>query len=99
YPYVFARSQTSDWPDDSPRHARRGFGAPLFFGSLTLGSPPRYPYNTALLLDADGRIRGSFDKTILMVFGEYIPFYEQLKFVKDLIPATSNFARGTEVST
>jgi apolipoprotein N-acyltransferase len=99
YPYAFARDQASDWPEGSLRHARRGFGTPLFFGSLTLGHGARYPYNTALLLDADGQIRGMFDKTILMVFGEYIPFYEQMRWVHELIPATSNFGRGSDVTT
>jgi apolipoprotein N-acyltransferase len=99
YPYAFLRDQGRDWPEDSPRRARRGFDAPLFFGSLTLSRATRYPYNSALLLDADGNVRGSFDKTILMVFGEYIPFYEQMKWIKELIPATSNFARGTDVTT
>jgi hypothetical protein len=34
-----------------------------------------------------------------MVFGEYIPYYEQLgKTIKQLIPETSNFARGTDVT-
>ena len=69
YPYAFLRDQTSDWPYESPRHVQRGFAKPLFFGSLTLGRTTRYPYNSALLLDENGQIRGSFDKTILMVFG------------------------------
>ncbi len=99
YPYVFARDQATDWPEGSPRRARVGFHTPLFFGSLTLGRATRYPYNTALLLDRDGRVAGSFDKTILMVFGEYIPFYEQMHWLKELIPATSNFARGSDVAT
>ncbi len=41
-------------------------------------SPPTphspYPFNSALLLDKDGDVRGIFDKNILMVFGEYIPY-------------------------
>lgn len=99
YPYLFVRDQTSDWPETSNRHARRGFDTPLFLGSLTMGRTERYPFNTALLLDKDGQIRGTFDKTILMVFGEYIPFYEQMQWIHQLIPATSNFGRGTEVTT
>ena len=33
-----------------------------------------------------------------MVFGEYIPFYEQMQWLHELIPETSNFARGTDVA-
>ncbi len=99
YPYAFMRDQPGDWPETSDRHARRGFDTPLFLGSLTVGRSTRYPFNTALLLDKDGQIRGSFDKNILMVFGEYIPFYEQMQWIHKLVPATSNFGRGTEVTT
>ena len=67
------------------------------FGTLTLGGGSPYPYNSALLLDQNSAIRGHFDKNILMVFGEYIPFYEQMGWLHKLIPETSNFARGTDV--
>jgi apolipoprotein N-acyltransferase len=96
YPYMFRRDQAHDWNDD--RAAQRGFHAPLLFGSLTMGGGARYPYNSALLLDGGGNVRGLFDKNILMVFGEYIPFYEQMKWIKEYIPETSNWARGTDVA-
>ena len=56
------------------------------FGTLTADTSTPYPFNSALLLDDDGDVRGTFDKNILMVFGEYIPYYEQLKFIKKLDP-------------
>jgi len=96
YPYLFRRDQAHDWPDD--RAAQRGFHVPLLFGSLTAGGGGKYPYNSALLLDEGGNVRGMFDKNILMVFGEYIPFYEQMKWIKEYIPETSNWARGTDVA-
>jgi apolipoprotein N-acyltransferase len=96
YPYLFRRDQAHDWADD--RRAQRFFHAPLLFGSLTAGGGARYPYNSALLLDDGGNVRGLFDKNILMVFGEYIPFYEQMKWIKEYIPETSNWARGTDVA-
>jgi len=98
YPYLFRRDQSHDWPENDARRAQRGFHTPLFFGTLTLGGGTRYPYNSAILLDGDGDVRGLFDKNILMVFGEYIPFYEQMKWIKQLIPEASNFARGTGVT-
>jgi apolipoprotein N-acyltransferase len=98
YPYGFRRDQTRDWPENDPRRARRGFSLPLFFGSLTAGGGARYSYNSALLLDKEGMVRGLFDKNILMVFGEYIPFYEQMRWFKRLIPATSHWSRGTDVT-
>jgi apolipoprotein N-acyltransferase len=98
YPYYFRRDQSTDWPLSSPERVQRGFSTPILFGTLTLGGEQPYPYNSALLLDETGNVRGHFDKNILMVFGEYIPYYEQMKWLHQLIPATSNFARGTEVA-
>jgi apolipoprotein N-acyltransferase len=100
YPYGFARDQAHDWPLDDWKRAQRGFSTPLLFGSLTSsGERGSYPYNSALLLDKDGDVRGLFDKNILMVFGEYVPYYDQIKpFIKRWIPEASNWARGTDVS-
>ena len=44
-------------------------------------------------------MRGSFDKNFLLIFGEYLPFARQLSFLRELIPAISNFERGTETTT
>ncbi|HEX8952756.1 MAG TPA: apolipoprotein N-acyltransferase, partial [Polyangia bacterium] len=98
YPFYFGRDQSHDWPPGNPQRAQRGFDTPLLFGTLTADTRSPYPFNSALLLDKDGDVRGSFDKNILMVFGEYIPYYEQLKFIKKWIPETSNWGRGTDVS-
>jgi apolipoprotein N-acyltransferase len=99
YPFFFGRDQSHDWPENDVRHARRGFSTPLLFGTLTRGMRDPYPYNSALLLDKDGDVRGSFDKNILMVFGEYVPYYGQIKtYIERWIPEASNFARGTDVS-
>jgi len=100
YPFVFGRMQSHDWPDNDVRKAQRGFTTPLLFGTLTRNETGEgYPYNSALLLDKDGDVRGSFDKNVLMVFGEYVPYYDQIKqYVERFIPEASNFARGTDVS-
>jgi len=81
---------------------RRGFETPLLFGALTQGAPPfraradRYPYNTAMMMDASGRITGMFDKVFLMIFGEYIPFYDSIPWFTELFPEASNFNRGKD---
>jgi apolipoprotein N-acyltransferase len=97
YPYLFRRDMSADWPPGHPSRARVGFDQPLLLGSLTLGPESRYPFNSALLLDKEGLVRGRFDKNILMVFGEYIPYYEQLRFLRKWIPEMSNWSRGTDV--
>jgi apolipoprotein N-acyltransferase len=99
YPFYFGRDQSQDWPVNDRRRAQRGFSTPLLFGTLTIDAKSRYPYNSAMLLDHDGDVRGLFDKNILMVFGEYVPYYDQIKtYVEHWIPEASNFARGTDVS-
>lgn len=98
YPYAFRRDQPRDWPPGHPRRARQGFDRPLLFGALTAGGGSRYAYNSALLLDEHDAVGGRFDKNILIVFGEYIPYYEQLTFLKRWLPAAGNLARGTDVA-
>jgi apolipoprotein N-acyltransferase len=98
YPYYFERSMQRDWPENDPRRVMRDVKAPLIFGVLTYGRDEKYPYNSAYMLEPDGRVVGRFDKNFLLVFGEYIPFYEQLPQFKKWFPAASNFARGKEVT-
>jgi len=72
---------------------QRGFDTPLLFGVLTERAvtesertrmpphpwhPPRAAYNSAILVDSDGRIRGTYDKNVLLAFGEFVPFSEFL---------------------
>ena len=77
---------------------RRGFDTPLLFGAVTrVGTPEdKYPYNTALMMNAAGEATGSYDKVFLMMFGEYIPFYDSIPWFTKLFPEASNFSRGSE---
>jgi apolipoprotein N-acyltransferase len=102
YPYALPRPFEHEWPAGDPRRVRVGFDTPLLFGALTrtLGPPKtradRYPYNTALMLDAEGRVTGAYDKVFLMLFGEYIPFYDAVPWFTELFPEASNFSRGAD---
>jgi apolipoprotein N-acyltransferase len=98
YPYAIERSQERDFPADDPRRVMRGLGVPLLFGVLTYSEAEKHPYNSAYMMEPDGRITGRFDKNFLLVFGEYIPFYEQIPSFKKWFPAASHFQRGTEVT-
>ena len=101
YPFAIDRDQPADLPPSHRARVRRGFDTPLLFGTVTIGDRrvEPYPFNTALMLDAEGRFTARFDKNFLLVFGEYIPFYERMKWVQTLIPEASNFARGDSVTT
>ena len=102
YSYTLSRQLEEDFPRDDPRRIRRGFDKPLLFGAITRAPGPprtfqdRFPFNTALMMDTAGRITGKYDKVFLMIFGEYIPFYESIPWFTDLFPEASNVNRGTE---
>ena len=102
YPYALPRPFTHEWPAGDPRRVREGFDTPLLFGALTRTesrarkSADKYPYNTALMLDAGGTVTGAYDKVFLMLFGEYIPFYDSIPWFTQLVPEASNFSRGAE---
>lgn len=64
---------------------------PLLFGSVTM-SDGLY-YNSAVLLDGQGRWLGQYDKLHLVPFGEYIPFRNVMKFL-DTIAPIGDIARG-----
>jgi apolipoprotein N-acyltransferase len=102
YPYYLPRAFEHD--QDLPVHARvqQGFKLPIIFGSVTVAWPkgkaqPERVYNTALILDADGKRGELYDKKWLLIFGEYIPFYKELKFMQKWFRRRrmSNFDRGT----
>ena len=105
YPYALPRpphAVAQDLPADDPRRVRRGFDTPLLFGAVSraVGKPlagkDRYPYNTAFMMDGAGNFTGSYDKVFLMLFGEYIPFYDQVPWFTKLVPEASNFSRGSD---
>jgi apolipoprotein N-acyltransferase len=102
YPYALPRDFAHDFGPDDGRLVRRGFDTSLMFGAVTRTDhppkkgPDRYPYNTALMMDAAGNATGSYDKVFLMMFGEYVPFYDQIPWFTEIFPEASNFSRGSE---
>ena len=72
---------------------------PLLFGGLqrrTVDGDEKY-YNTAFVLDGDGEIQGSYDKTFLLAFGEYIPFGNAFPMLYDWSPQSGRFTPGNHV--
>jgi apolipoprotein N-acyltransferase len=51
------------------------------------------PLNSSVLMDPDGNELAYYSKQHLVMFGEYVPFGEELPFLKRLAPV-GNFARG-----
>lgn len=96
---VVADEDTSPLDRSTPR---RGFTTPLLFGALTHGgvlaqrnAECQACFNSAVLLEPDGRIADIYDKRFLLVFGEYLPFGETWPELYDLLPEGSRFQAGT----
>lgn len=51
-------------------------------------------YNSAFLIDPDGRNLGRYDKRHLAPFGEYVPFAKMFPFLGKVVPAVADFASG-----
>lgn len=85
-------------PFDAPE-IRDGLTAPLLFGGLsqTYEGERRMLYNTVFLLDASGTIRATYDKTFLLMFGEYLPFGDTFPILYELSPNSGRFVAGTHV--
>lgn len=102
YPYAMARPVNSDFPVGDRRRVQNGFQTPIVFGALTVdrkGISDYDMFNTAIMLDQEGKAVGTFDKNFLLIFGEYLPFAHELDFLRRAIPEISNFSRGTETTT
>ena len=88
-------------PDETHNVKRSVFGpelqTPLLFGGLRLGpaDDKREIYNTAFLADGEGQILGTYDKTYLLAFGEYLPLGDTFPWLYELSPYTSKFSPGT----
>ena len=88
----------------------RGFKTPILLGLLTYEpSDPdvspirdreaRKMYNSAMLLDGDGKVLGRYDKNYLLIFGEYIPFGDLFPQFYEWLPEASHFYAGDTVET
>lgn len=69
------------------------------FGGLTRrqGEERMQAFNTAFLTDADGEILSTYDKTYLLMFGEYLPFGETFPVLYDYSPNSGRFTPGDHV--
>lgn len=72
---------------------------PLLFGAVISirEQGERRMYNSAVLADSTGRIIGTYDKTVLVPFGEYIPFGDTFPGLYSWSPYTGRFWKGENV--
>ncbi len=77
---------------------KRDVQTPLLFGGLRRewGDDDRLRfYNTAYLVDRDAELLGTYDKTYLLAFGEYLPLGEQFPQLYSLSPRTGRLTPGS----
>ena len=72
-------------------------GVPMVIGALKREDRSSPIANTAVLIDGERRVLGSYEKRALLIFGEYLPFGEQFPVLYDLVP-TSRVLRGTSTA-
>jgi apolipoprotein N-acyltransferase len=73
YPLLIRRDAAHDYPVGNDRRVRRGFDAPLVFGANAVQVDTRELSNAAFLLDSEGRVRGLYEKVILIPYSEWVP--------------------------
>lgn len=72
---------------------------PLLFGGLSkrpVGDSVRR-FNTAYLIDERGRVQGTYDKTFLLMFGEYLPLADRFPVLHEWSPRSGRFTPGDHV--
>jgi apolipoprotein N-acyltransferase len=68
---------------------------PLLFGGVRRDRDR--VYNSAFLTDAEGNVKGTYDKTYLLAFGEFVPLGETFPSIYEmsLFAHTAHFTRGS----
>jgi apolipoprotein N-acyltransferase len=75
-----------------------GLGAPILAGSMdSIYLADRKPvyYNSSFLFDTNGVIVEGYDKRHLVLFGEYVPAHEHIRFITAMTPIAESFSSGS----
>jgi apolipoprotein N-acyltransferase len=95
YPVTLPRDFSADFSADSLGMIRRGFSVPVIIGADMYEPTREDAFNSAILIDADGRAVGHYDKVRLLAFGEYIPGIETFPWLRKFLPeGTGRFTAG-----
>jgi apolipoprotein N-acyltransferase len=95
YPVALPRDFAADLPPESLGMIRRGLSIPVVVGAEMVDAAHDDAFNSAILLDGDGRAAGRYDKVRLLAFGEYIPGIDTFPWLRKLLPpGTGRFTAG-----
>ncbi len=92
FPYRTTRPFLRDFVEPN-RRVMRIHRAPTIFGAASIEPDGAFEYNTVYAMAADGSITGTFDKVVLVPFGEYVPVVDP-QWVMSLVPAVSHNNAG-----
>lgn len=96
YPFELPRDLTADPPEASRYRLRRGFTVPVVVGAATTVRDDRRQWNSAVLLERDGRFTARHDKVHRMVGSEYNPVLEWFPSAEKLMPEGAGSYAGGE---
>ena len=84
-----------------PERFSREIGVPALFGGVLVRPVADERefvfFNSAILTDAAGDVKGRYDKQFLLAFGEYLPFGDSLPVLYKYSPNSSRFSPGTSL--
>jgi apolipoprotein N-acyltransferase len=87
FPFPLPRDFSADFSSDSLAMIRRGFSVPTLIGAEMYDAAHEDAFNSAILLDRNGKVAGHYDKVRLLAFGEYVPGIETFPWLREFLPA------------
>ncbi|HMH87160.1 MAG TPA: apolipoprotein N-acyltransferase [Steroidobacteraceae bacterium] len=87
FPVAVPRDFSADFAPGSLAMIRRGFAIPTVIGAEMYDATRQDAFNSAILLDKNGKVAGRYDKVRLLAFGEYIPGIDAFPWLRKLMPA------------
>ena len=99
WPENILSANVTDRTGRIPPDALGNPGVPVLFGAIVrAGTSDESPYyNSALLVASTGQFLGTYDKMVLVPFGEYIPFGDLFPVFYTWSPYSSRFEYGKNI--
>jgi len=96
--FLYALEEAARESTREMRGMARHYGVPMILGvdEHHFGPDRERFFNTAVLVDSEGEIRGRYAKMHRVLFGEYTPFAEWFPVLKRLTPVAGSLSAGRE---
>src|SRR3984885_1820586 len=86
FPVAVPRDFSADFSPESLAMIRRGFAIPTIIGADMYDAAHEDAFNSAILLDKNGKVAGRYDKVRLVAFGEITPGPDAFPWLRKLLP-------------